>query len=114
MRNRLADAFERGQRSRACLEASHDGCAHLIGSAGGGFNPRRFRFEAGEMLCKCPCHANCAITSTRATVALQVGQESCSCLGAPAPRASQEEGAMNPRPPYQPYVPRHSHESKPT
>jgi hypothetical protein len=112
MRNRLADAFERGLRSEACIQASHAGCSHAIGY-GGGFNPRRFRFESGTELCKCPCHASCPVTSARVVVDSQIWQESCSCPGAPALRAYEEQRARNPRPPYQPYAPRHGHKDQP-
>jgi hypothetical protein len=108
MRNRVADAFERGQRSRACLEGSHARCPHSIGQ-GGGMNLRRLRFEFGTELCKCPCHAACPISGRQWCVADQVWRDGCTCPGAPALRARLEQSAMNPRPPYEPYAPRHTH-----
>jgi hypothetical protein len=104
---RWAEAYERQQRSLACQAGSHDDCSHTVG-AGGGFNPRRRRLEFGTEICKCPCHADCPVTSDRLTVDDQIWRASCTCPGAPALRARLEEIALRPPQPYEPYVPRHS------
>jgi len=107
MRNRLAEAFERDLRSHACRAGGHDNCPHAIGS-GGGLNPRRLRLEFGTQLCKCPCHAGCAVAGTRLCVSDQMWRDECSCPGAQARRAGLEQLAAEPRRPYVPYAPRHA------
>jgi hypothetical protein len=81
MRNAWADEFERGIRSAACADDRHRDCAHLAGFAAG-LNPRRFRLEAGAMVCKCPCHASCPVATTRMAVQRDFWATSCICPGA--------------------------------
>lgn len=90
MRNRWADEFERAHRTPACVRGAHDDCPHLYGF-GGGLNPRRLRLEFGAGLCKCECHSSCPVTSRRVTVQVQTWRQSCSCPGAAAERARQDE-----------------------
>jgi len=90
VRNRWADEFERAHRTPACLRGAHDDCPHLYGF-GGGLNPRRLRLEFGAGLCKCECHSSCPVTCRRVTVQAQTWRQSCSCPGAAAERARQDE-----------------------
>lgn len=75
---------------------AHGECPHLMYGPGGGFNPRRLRLEFGAGQCKCDCHAECPITSDRATVNVRVWRESCTCPGAPAERSWQDENGGAP------------------
>jgi hypothetical protein len=79
-------------RSRACTLAAHDDCAHFV-TTGGGFNPRRLRFEFGAGLCPCTCHVSCPVTTRgkRLTVPAEVWRESCTCPGAGQERRRLDE-----------------------
>jgi len=45
---------------------------------GGGFNPQRLRLEVGTVLCRCSCHAQCALGDTRRrAVPFRVWRDSC-------------------------------------
>lgn len=67
----------------SCTRGAHQDCPH-ISAAGGGFNPRRFRFESGSELCPCACHASCPVvlTAKRFTVSMTTWDTSCTCPGA--------------------------------
>jgi hypothetical protein len=76
------DVDEECRLTPDCRRAAHDDCQHTHG-AGSGFNPRRLRFEFGEQLCRCPCHASCPVTSTTSlTVTRKAWYTSCTCPGA--------------------------------
>jgi hypothetical protein len=66
-----------------CARGTHQDCPH-ISATGGGFNPRRLRFEHGAELCPCACHAACPVvlTAKRFTVSMKTWDTSCTCPGA--------------------------------
>jgi hypothetical protein len=80
----LGEEFE---QTPACRRAAHVDCPHLHG-AGGGFNPRRLRFEFGEQLCECSCHASCPVQyeTKRLTISKGTWYTSCTCAGAEVAR----------------------------
>lgn len=92
MRNAWADEFEQNIRSMNCADEHHSECSHIAGAAAG-LNPRRFRLEAGLMLCKCPCHASCPLTSTRMAVRSAIWYDGCSCPGADQERVRQDQSS---------------------
>ena len=83
------------EKSRACTLDAHDDCAHFV-TEGGGFNPRRLRFEFGAGLCPCRCHASCPVITRdkRLTVPPEVWQESCTCPGAGQERRRRDEAGV--------------------
>jgi hypothetical protein len=95
MSDRWAE-FGQVDKSRACTLDAHDDCAHFV-TMGGGFNPRRLRFEFGAGLCPCTCHASCPVTTRekRLTVPAEVWRESCTCPGAGQERRRLDEAGVD-------------------
>jgi hypothetical protein len=87
--------FGQVDKSRACILDAHEDCAHFA-TVGGGFNPRRLRFEFGAGLCPCPCHASCPVINRekRLTVPPEVWRESCTCPGAGQERRRLDEAGV--------------------
>jgi hypothetical protein len=89
--------FDDPRQSPACHRAAHADCPHAFGS-GVGFNPRRLRFEAGEVLCRCPCHDACPVTSPkRLSVSKKHWYAFCTCSGAAALRQRLDDAGIEPR-----------------
>jgi hypothetical protein len=98
--NRQSDEFGRKQRTLACARGLDAECPHMLGF-GGGFNPRRLRYEAGIGLCTCDCHASCPVSgemrqtiSGRITIPARTWLESCTCPGAEAARTSLDQAGL--------------------
>lgn len=70
---------------------AHAACSHQLG-VGGGVNLTARRVEFGVLLCRCDCHAACALAG-RFTAPLTDWVESCSCPGAQHERELWREAA---------------------
>lgn len=77
-----------------CSFGEHDDCVHRLGE-GGGFNPRRWRFELSVTLCECDCHSVCALAE-RHTVSASDWSKYCSCAAAQAWRNESTRTGVNP------------------
>jgi len=89
--------FDKEVRTPACKRAVHDDCPHES-RIGGGFNPWRLRPEFGAMLCRCPCHASCPVTSTdRLSVPMKAWYTSCTCPGAEVARQRLDDAGIKVR-----------------
>jgi hypothetical protein len=77
---------------------AHVECPHLNG-AGGGFSPRRLRFELGSHLCECSCHASCPVQyeAHRRTISEKAWYTSCTCTGAKATRQRLDDAGIKVR-----------------
>lgn len=97
MADRRPPSDEERERTSACRGA-HVDCPHLHGS-GGGFNLRRLRFEFGQQLCRCPCHAGCPVQyePNRLAVPREAWHASCTCLGADAARQRLDNSGIEVR-----------------
>jgi hypothetical protein len=86
-----------GMQSKYCNQAAHADCPHGFGS-GAGFNPRRLRLEAGEVLCRCSCHDACPVTNPkRLSVPKKDWYAFCTCVGAAAQRQRLDDAGIEPR-----------------
>jgi hypothetical protein len=70
-----------------------------VHGSGGGFNPRRLRFEFGQQLCRCACHAACPVQyeTNRQTVSREAWQTSCTCPGADVARQRLDNAGIKVR-----------------
>lgn len=78
--------FDQAHPSSTCPREAHRDCPHFVTVAGRGFIPLRPRIELDTFqcfLCRCSCHAECALGSTRRrAVPFKVWRDSCTCPGA--------------------------------
>jgi hypothetical protein len=89
--------FDQAPRSLTCTRQAHRDCPHFVGMGGGGFNPRRLRLEFGTVLCRCSCHAHCALDDTRRrAVPFRVWRDSCTCPGGDRARQRMAETGTEP------------------
>ena len=98
MADRRPPSDEECEQTPACRRAGHVDCPHVHGS-GGGFNPRRLRFEFGQQLCRCACHAACPVQyeTNRQTVSREAWQTSCTCPGADVARQRLDNAGIKVR-----------------
>lgn len=98
MPDRWTHLDEECRLTPACRRAAHDDCPHSHG-AGGGFNPWRLRFEFGEQLCRCPCHASCPVQydARRLSVSMKAWYTSCTCPGAEVARQRLDDAGIKVR-----------------
>lgn len=77
-----------GGRSIACAGDAHRDCGHVCAAVRRPVS--RHRWESTIGLCRCPCHAACALAGRR-PVPLTVWQQLCACPGADKERAWEED-----------------------
>jgi len=94
-RPHMGDEFD---QTPACGRGAHVECPHVNG-AGGGFNPRRLRFEFGSGLCECSCHASCPVQyeARRRTISKKAWYTSCTCTGAEVARQRLDDAGIKVR-----------------
>jgi hypothetical protein len=99
MRDAMWEELRGDLLTPACRRGLHAECPHKA-TVGGGFNPRRLRFETGAGLCTCGCHQACpAVDDIRIAIPVRFWRDRCTCPGAAAERQRLEEAGFDFRDP---------------